>query len=192
MCEYMLYFSRVAKDAHASASQQQVVPVSIEIAEYLHRRTRRDHFDSEQDPDGVAWARVSPATVAQKDEGYNIGSSRTSLPVPGKTLHGVTLHNTLYYPFWGKDEAGVSTGPATQDYAAAHQLGTQGMQVPAHRRLVTQAFGSMLQFPGWSNVRTHSVVCNTPARPFLGLGTDDEHEVLEILEAEILSMMPGA
>nr|WP_067289864.1 phage virion morphogenesis protein [Marinobacterium profundum] len=176
------------------ALSSDLTPVNIEIAEYLHRRTR-DHFDSEQGPDGVAWAKVSPATQAQKDEGYNIGGSRTSLPIPGKALHGATLHlRDTIFPFWGKDEAGVSTGPATQDYAAAHQFGTQGMQiqVPAHQRLVTQAFGRMLKFPVWSNVRAHSFAGNTPARPYLGLGKDDEREILEILEDEILSLMPSA
>lgn len=171
-----------------------LTPANIEIAEYLHRRTR-DHFDNEEDPDGTQWQPVSKATQDEKDRGYSIGGERTSLPIPGKTLHGATLHlrDTLF-PFWSKDEAGVSTGPATQDYAAVHQFGNEGeqIQVPAHQRLVTQAFGKMLKYPVWANVGAYSFTGNTPARPYLGIGQDDEREVLGILEDEILARMPAA
>ena len=161
---------------------QNTEPVMSEIAEYLHGRTR-DNFDAEQDPDGNAWAPLKDSTKKRKaDQGVPIN----------KILHGQSLHlRDTIFPFWSDNEAGVSTGPGTDAYAAAQQFGTEGMKinVPAHQRLVRQAFGNTLRFPVWSNVKAHSITGSTPARPFLGVSKDDEREILEILEDEILAQL---
>lgn len=163
-------------------------PVMMEIAEYLHGQTR-EHFDNEQAPDGTPWAKVKPETQEEKNQGYYVGGERTSLPIPGKTLHGVTLNlRDMIHPFWSKTEAGVSTGMETDAYAAAHQFGTEGMtiSVPSHQRLMTQVFGRQLPFPVWATVGAYSFKGGLPARPFLGIGPDDEREILDILEDEYL------
>ncbi len=123
-------------------------PMMSEIAEYLHGRTR-DHFDNQQDPDGNAWAPLADSTLERKQ----------ALGVPiNKILHGQTLHlRDTIFPFFGTDEAGVSTGPGTDAYAA------------------TQMFGDESR--------------NIEARRFMGLGEEDEREILDIIEAEILSAL---
>lgn len=123
-------------------------PMMSEIAEYLHERTR-DHFDDEQDPDGNPWEPLADSTRQRKQD--------QGVPVD-RILHGQTLHlRDTIFPFYSKDEAGVSTGPGTDAYAATHQFGDD-------RR-------------------------NIPARPYLGIGAEDEREILEIIEEEILSAL---
>lgn len=54
------------------------------------------------------------------------------------------------------------------EYAARHELGFRGREsVPAHTRLIKQAFGRALKMPKTVNVRAHSRNINLPARPFL-------------------------
>lgn len=116
-------------------------PVMMEIAEYLHGQTR-EHFDSEEDPDGNAWAPLQASTLERK--------SRQGVPV-NQILHGETLHlRDTIFPFWSAEEAGVSTGPGTDAYAATHQFGDDSR--------------------------------NIDARPFLGIGPDDEAEIIAILQ----------
>ncbi len=157
-------------------------PVMMEIAEYLHERTR-DHFDNETAPDGTPWAPLAESTKKRKAE--------LGVPVD-KILHGQSLHlRDTIFPFWSKNEAGVSTGPGTESYAAAQQWGTEGMtiQVPAHQRRVTHAFGRELPFPVWANFDAFSFIGNLPARSFLGIGEEDQREILDILEEEVLSVL---
>jgi len=154
--------------------------VMMEISEYFHRRTR-ENFDNQQDADGNAWAPLKDSTEKRK--------AAMGVPV-NKILHGQTLHlRDTIFPFFSDTEAGVSTGPGTEDYAAAMQYGTEGMniQVPGHQRLISQAFGHELAYPVWANIPAFSFTGNTPARPYLGVSKSDEEEVLDILEEEILS-----
>lgn len=161
---------------------QNTEPVMMEIAEYLHGQTR-EHFDNEQDPDGNAWAPLKESSKKRKAD--------MGVPI-NKILHGQHLHlRDTIFPFWSDNESGVSTGPGTDAYAAAQQFGTEGMKinVPAHQRLVRQAFGKELPFPVWSNVKAHTITGSLPARPFMGVSKDDEREILEILEDEILAQL---
>jgi len=149
-------------------------PAMMEVAEYLHERTR-DRFDNQQDPDGNAWAPLADSTKKRKQT--------QGVPVD-KILHGQSLHlRDTIFPFYSNNEAGVSTGPGTEAYAAAQQFGTEGMKinVPAHQRRITHAFGKPLPFPVWSNISAYSFTGSTPARPFMGVSDADEAEVLAIL-----------
>ncbi|QEW05649.1 phage virion morphogenesis protein [Nitrincola iocasae] len=142
-------------DSHVQAALEKLFktvkntrPVMAEIAEYLHGRTR-EHFDNQQDPDGNAWAPLADSTLERKQA--------QGVPI-NKILHGQTLHlRDTIFPFFGNDEAGVSTGPGTDAYAA------------------TQMFGDESR--------------NIEARPFMGLGEEDEREVLAIIEDELLSAL---
>lgn len=94
----------------------------LEISEYLHERTR-DHFDNEQAPDGTPWQTLSPETLARKEQ--------QGLPI-NKILHGETLNlRDTIFPFHSADEAGVSTGPGTEAYAATQQFGDEKRNIPA-------------------------------------------------------------
>ena len=101
---------------------QNTEPVMSEIAEYLHGRTR-DNFDAEQDPDGNAWAPLKDSTKKRKAD--------MGVPI-NKILHGQSLHlRDTIFPFWSDNEAGVSTGPGTDAYAAAQQFGYLARNIPA-------------------------------------------------------------
>ncbi len=96
----------------------------LEISEYLHERTR-DHFDNEQEPDGTPWKTLSPETLERKKkQGVSIN----------KILHGETLNlRDTIFPFHSSSEAGVSTGPGTEAYAATMQLGDDDRNIEARR-----------------------------------------------------------
>ncbi|SEQ24555.1 phage virion morphogenesis (putative tail completion) protein [Amphritea atlantica] len=97
-------------------------PAMMEIAHFLEERTR-DHFDNEEDPDGNPWAPLKAATIKRKQ--------RKGVPVD-KILHGETLHlRDTIFPFWSADEAGLSTGPGTDAYAATQQLGDESRNIEA-------------------------------------------------------------
>jgi phage virion morphogenesis protein len=100
----------------------QLQPAMLEISEYLHERTR-ENFDNAASPDGIPWAALNEATLERKQKkGVPINS-----PLHGESLH---LRDTIF-PFASNDEAGVSTGPATQAYAATHQFGDDGRGITA-------------------------------------------------------------
>ncbi len=97
-------------------------PAMMEIAEYLHERTR-DHFDNQQDPDGTPWAPLAASTLKAKQ--------RKGVPID-KILHGQSLHlRDTIFPFWSNGEAGVSTGPGTEAYAATQQFGADERNIEA-------------------------------------------------------------
>lgn len=89
-------------------------PAMMEIAEYLHERTR-DHFDNQEAPDGTPWAPLADSTKARKQA--------QGVPI-NKILHGQTLNlRDTIFPFYSSTEAGVSTGPGTEAYAATQHFG---------------------------------------------------------------------
>lgn len=97
-------------------------PAMLEISEYLHERSR-ESFDNAQSPDGIPWAALNATTLKRKaKKGVPI-----NLPLHGESLH---LRDTIF-PFASDDEAGISTGPATQKYAATHQFGDDKRKIPA-------------------------------------------------------------
>ena len=94
----------------------------LEISEYLHERSR-DHFDNEQSPDGTSWPTFSPEKIAAKEkQGVSIN----------KRLHGQTLNlRDTIFPFHSSSEAGVSTGPGTEAYAATQMFGDPDRNIEA-------------------------------------------------------------
>ncbi|SIS87998.1 phage virion morphogenesis protein [Neptunomonas antarctica] len=105
-----------------AASARDAQPAMMEIAEFLHERTR-DHFDNEQDPDGNPWAPLAESSQGAK--------RRKGVPVD-QILHGQSLHlRDTIFPFWSNNEAGVSTGLGSEAYAATHQFGADKRKIPA-------------------------------------------------------------
>jgi phage virion morphogenesis protein len=67
-------------------------------------------------------------------------------------------------------------------YARVHQEGFSGaVQVDAHTRLITQAFGKALAFPVYQSVGAFSRMMNIPQREFLGLSRDNQTEVYAVI-----------
>ena len=67
-------------------------------------------------------------------------------------------------------------------YAGVHQDGYSGaVQISAHTRLITQAFGKALAFPVYQSVGAFTRMMNTPQREYLGLSTDNQTEVYTVI-----------
>jgi phage gpG-like protein len=47
--------------------------------------------------------------------------------------------------------------------------GLDKIDVPAHTKLINQAFGKKLKYPVYANVKAHTKKVNVKARPFLGI-----------------------
>lgn len=115
-----------------------------------------------------AWAPLSPATLLQKrgskvliDKGFAGG------------LMG-SIHEEA-----GEDYVLVGTNKV---YAAMHQFGYKGpVTIPAHTRVIRQAFGKMLANPKAVSVRSHTALRAVPARPFLMVQNEDVIEILELM-----------
>lgn len=149
-----------------------LTPAMKAIGERLLRSTE-ENFKSEQAPDGTAWPKSAAAIAANR-----------------KTLSAShQLRNSIWYRA-GKDEVRLGT---PKPYAAIHQLGFDGpMGVGAHTRKMTHIFGRKLKSPVPVLVRAHIRQVNLPARPFLGVGTGDEREIIDILEEHIDNAFRGA
>ncbi|MGL4830769.1 MAG: phage virion morphogenesis protein, partial [Vibrio sp.] len=67
-------------------------------------------------------------------------------------------------------------------YAGVHQDGFSGaVQVDAHTRLITQAFGKALKFPVYQSVGAFTRMMDIPQRQFLGLSRDNQTEVHDVI-----------
>lgn len=139
----------------------------VEISEALLQSTQ-ERAAKEVAPDGTPWTPLAESTKLQK--------ARQSLSI-NKILHGESgnLFGTLF-PFAGALEAGVSTGPGSSQYAAAHQFGSQfGGSLPRAPRLPAGSRGKLGAITSVSKRR------QIPARPYLGISRDDQAEVIDIL-----------
>ncbi|GAB1040987.1 MAG: phage virion morphogenesis protein [Shewanella algae] len=67
-------------------------------------------------------------------------------------------------------------------YARTLNDGFSGaVQVDAHVRLITEAFGKALRFPVYQNVRGFTRMMNIPQYQFLGLSRDNQTEVYAVI-----------
>lgn len=137
----------------AAEALEDLTPLMQDIGELMVERTK-DNFKTGTGPDGTAWAPRSQVTL----DAY---ARRGDTP-KGGPLVGVTraLSTTIAYE---ADAAGVSWG-SNMIYAAVMQFGAaQG------------AFGKTSRggpIP-WGDI---------PARPYLGIGAEDQTAILETIE----------
>ena len=67
-------------------------------------------------------------------------------------------------------------------YAGVHQDGFSGsVQVPAHTRLITQAFGKLLKSEVSQSVGSFTRHMEIPAREYLGISSDNQTELLAVI-----------
>lgn len=120
----------------------------------------QERFDAGQDPDGAAWAALNPTYAAGK---RGPGILRESGMRGG-------LQGSITYQA-GRNE--VRTG-TNKIYAAIHQFGG----------VIKAKNGGALAFKmGNRIVRTPSVTI--PARPFLGISSDDRDMILDVVEGAL-------
>ena len=153
---------------------ENLAPVMKDIEGVLADATERA-FDEEATPNHDPWEDLSASTKAQRqDKG----------PWPVQKLHqSGRLASSIDTD---SDETGAIIG-SNAVYAAIHQFGADDLsvQIPEHNRRISQAFGKKLSFPVYQTVKSHSAKLNIPARPFIGLGPEDEDDILEILRAHL-------
>jgi phage gpG-like protein len=112
------------------------------------------NFRDERGPDGKTW--------------------KASLRAAGENGQTLTLtarlKNSINYRV-NNDSVSVGTSVS---YAAIHQLGFTGtVQVSAHERRITQAFGKKLKKRKTVTVKSHAAKRNIPARPFLPMTLEE-------------------
>lgn len=129
-----------------------------------------ERFGKEEAPDGSKW---------QKSERAKRDGRLTLTGRPGGHLR------SSINPHARPDGVVVGTNMI---YAAIHQFGFNGTQsVPAHERRILQAFGKPLDKPRTVQVKAHSRRMNLVARPFLGIGANEQAAI----EDEIMTHLEG-
>lgn len=114
-----------------------------------------DRFSRETDPKGRKW---TPSARAEAEGGKTLTDSAR--------LKSSITHEA------SASEVRVGTNVA---YAAVHQLGFSGsVEVGAHKRRMTHAFGRKLKSPIEVVVPQFTRAMTMPERAFLGFGIEDE------------------
>lgn len=151
------------------------------LGEYLQASTQK-RFKTQTAPDGTAWAPLQPRYARRKKYAKD----------KILTLRGY-LRGGIHYQVTGAAE--VEVGSNTK-YAAIHQLGG-AINVPARQATVRyRSVAGRVLFAGKKNKRAterqvtipaHQV--NMPARRFLGISTEDNHEIREIVFRWVVSKL---
>lgn len=143
-----------------------------DIAEYLHQSTD-SRFRQQVAPDGTPWAPLAPSTLARKKGGRILREKGT--------LQDTLRHNV------SNNELAFGTD---RPYGAIHQLGgkiehaprsqqvyfRQGKDGSVGNRFVKK---SKSNFSQWATRGASST--DMRARPYLGLSSEDETEILAIV-----------
>lgn len=120
----------------------------------------KSNFDQESAPDGTPWQPLRPSTLQRR---LKSGSASSTILTVTKRLKASIIYQV--------EADGVRIGSPVP-YAAIHQLG--GTINKAAR--TGKAFGR-------ENVSIPAHSISVPARPYLGVSTSDEAEILELAEA---------
>lgn len=132
----------------------------------VESQTKRRIQDEKSSPNGKPWAEWSSAYAKTRH------GNQSPLQGDGDLLDSIQF-------VVEKNQVRIGSPLA---YAAVHQDGFSGaVQVDAHTRLITQAFGKALAFPVYQSVGAFSRLMNIPQREFLGLSTDNQNEVYAVL-----------
>lgn len=145
------------------------------IGSVAESQTRRRISEEKTAPDGTPWQDWS--------DGYEKTRHGNQSLLQGD---GGLLDSIQFYVSGNKVHVGSSLA-----YAVAHQNGFSGtVNVPAHTRRITQAFGKVLSFPVYQNVGAFTRAMVIPQREFLGLSDDNKTELLDVIGdfwSEVLS-----
>lgn len=140
-----------------------LTPVMKQIGSYVLSSTQL-RFRGQHGPDGTPWK-----------------PSRRAIREGGQTLVKTASSGLLGSLAWSASQSSAIVG-TNKKYAVVHQFGFDGtVQIPAHTRRVTTAFGRKLKTPVTANVRAHPAHMRIVARPFLGINADDEAEIRAII-----------
>ncbi len=132
----------------------------------VESQTRRRIADEKTSPDGSAWDDWS-SSYAKTRHG-----NQSLLRGDGDLLDSIEYQVQ-------RDQVRIGSPLA---YAGVHQDGFSGaVQISAHTRLITEAFGKALAFPVYQSVDAFTRMMNIPQREYLGLSTDNQTEVYAVI-----------
>ena len=134
-----------------------------------------DAFDDEADPvTGARWQPLAASTAV----------ARTAAGHAGKILQLTGSRASSLERDFGRNYAVVGTN---KEYAAAHQFGAT-----TKPHVIRARNGKALKIPGVGFRRSVNHPGSTiPARPFLGIGPDDEKDLLDIFRDELHKAIYG-
>lgn len=145
-------------------------PLMAQLGAYGEESTRH-RFESQKGPDGKAWEKSARAKAQGGQTLVDSGRLRDSIT-------------------WRADKDSAEWG-TNVIYAGVHQFGLdEPVNVGAHTRLITQAFGRPLGFGVYQSVGEFSRNPNIPARPFAGVDGDDEDEIGAIIHDYLAEAIP--
>ena len=138
--------------------------------------TTAERWDAEISPEGIPWKK------SNKPEGKTLIGD-------GKRGPSARLKNSITHKA-SRDSVRIGTNVI---YAAIHQYGFSGSQsVKAHKRTVTSIFGRRLSRPLEQRIGAFTRTMTMPARPFLGVSTEDEAEISAQFEDFLLEQGDAA
>jgi phage virion morphogenesis protein len=149
----------------------------LDIAEYLHQSTD-NRFSRQVAPDGSPWAPLAPSTLARKksnkilrQDGHLQDTIRHS--VSGNELDfGTDRPYGAIHQFGGK----IEHAARSQQVYFSHKNGVVG------NRFVKR---NKSNFAQWVTRGAHSA--EMPARPYIGLSSEDDAEILAIVADYLLA-----
>lgn len=148
-----------------------------QVGQVLTASAKNRITNTNKGPDGVPW----PPSQRVRLHG-------------GKTLYDKhNLENALRYEVQGADRVviGVDGQSESAKNAAAHQFGSNRLTVVVgHTRTIHSAFGVPFPEPRVVKVRPHARTTNIPARPFLGVDSDDRLDVREAVKNYVRTLFP--
>ncbi|WP_229611462.1 phage virion morphogenesis protein [Vibrio parahaemolyticus] len=132
----------------------------------VESQTRRRIADEKTSPDGSPWDDWSPSYAKTRH------GNQSLLQGDGDLLDSITY-------IVQRNQVRIGS---PLPYSGVHQDGFSGaVQVAAHTRLTTQAFGKALAFPVYQSVSAFTRQMNIPQREFLGLSRDNQEEVYAVI-----------
>ncbi|OGS90856.1 MAG: hypothetical protein A2Z95_06215 [Gallionellales bacterium GWA2_60_18] len=154
-----------AKLAALIAMGQDPSEAMRDIATYGENSTR-ERFRMQIGPDGNRW---KPSLRAQLNGGK-------TLTKDGHLSGSITRRSGRSFAEWGTNRV----------YGPAMQLGFEGtVQVPAHTRVISSAFGKKLKAPVSVAVGAYTLRQKIVARPYLGVNDENAADILDLLADRI-------
>lgn len=150
----------------AAMVERMVRPIGFfkNVGEYLTDVAIPRNFQDETAPDGTPWARLQPATIARREK-------RGQMPLTILRSNAGSSQNLSASIISQPNDSSVEVGTPLP-YAAIHQFGAAQGQFGAWMGTDKLGRNHFHHLP-WGDI---------PARPYLGLSTEDEAEIIRIAE----------
>lgn len=153
---------RLESLAERSKKRKLLNLIAADVEDQTHRRLRKDKTA----PDGTSWDAWSERYAKTRHGNQSLLMASGDLDDSIQSfIQGDRIHIGSDLP-----------------YAGVHQDGFSGaVNVPAHTRLIEQAFGKALAYPVYQNVSAHTRHLDMPQREYLGIGDQDQKELLTLI-----------